>query len=395
MRSSSKTSVYATVVLALSFHNNGSSALVSNNLPKSRVLHQRAALRINAESNWNGNFQHQVGMSSFGRPTLHSNAPVSRSEGLFEASVSKSMEPVTTYGMPWDLSITKKAEDPLLYMKFWEWQLQYMEDNLTDLQPIAIPKELSYCDNDKKKARIVNLAFRSKEYRKIRMTYYDGGPGCQVFNSLFYPDSSYDLPVLGIDLLAFGRKKHLATVDFQPLHDAAINESNDGSWGHDVPFESLLEPIRKKHKDLQGKISTNFYDETRFFSRQMLFSRFEEESVVQESLFPAYKNYVRIHVNMMKAGVPNNSPTDKQRNLDRQSAYDTYSIERGPRCRLFAAMFGQDWADKFVYDFLFSSNQSVPGVQTGNLAKQYGLPQQNAGEPQVAGKSSHAVNVSQ
>jgi hypothetical protein len=40
--------------------------------------------------------------------------------------------------------------------------------------------------------------------------------------------------------------------------------------------------------------------------------------------------------------------------LDRQKEYDTYSAERDPATGLFAAMYGADWANDFVHDFLFS-----------------------------------------
>ena len=49
--------------------------------------------------------------------------------------------------------------------------------------------------------------------------YYDAGDAVQVFNSVWYPDAKYDLPVLGMDLLSFNHKRYLAMVDFQPLHE--------------------------------------------------------------------------------------------------------------------------------------------------------------------------------
>ena len=63
----------------------------------------------------------------------------------------------------------------------------------------------------------MNQCNKSDEYRKIRMTYYDAGDNTQVFNSVWYPDPKYNLPILGIDILAFNRKKYLAIVDFQPI----------------------------------------------------------------------------------------------------------------------------------------------------------------------------------
>jgi len=313
-------------------------------------------------------------------PALHPPASAEATPASAEATESVYLEamarlssPIPTFGMPWTRSVSKK-DDPLLYMPFWEWQLQFMEENLTDLRPVRIPDEFSFKENTKKKARIVNLAFRSKEYRKIRMTYYDAGAGCQVFNSLWYPEAGYDLPVLGIDLLAFGRKRHLAIVDFQPIHDQ-LTDDHDPSWGHEVPFEQIMSPIREKYSELQGKMSAKFYDETKFFSHKMLFSRFEKEEVVGKSLFPAYKEMVEAHVSMMKNSVPSGTDARRKHILERQSAYDTYSAERDPATGLFATMFGRDWADKFVYDYLFSSSRPEPGVMAGSKAKVHGPPQ--------------------
>ena len=92
---------------------------------------------------------------------------------------------------------------------------------------------------------MVNLEFSSDEYRKIRMTYYDAGDNTQVFNAVWYPDPKYNLPVLGIDLLAFNRKKYLAIVDFQPLHE----EEGD----HAATFEHLLQPIKEQYDSLKGR----------------------------------------------------------------------------------------------------------------------------------------------
>jgi len=79
-----------------------------------------------------------------------------------------------------------------------------------------------------------------------------------------YPHESLNLPLLGIDLLAFGGMKFLAVVDFHPLYDDEKEHSK-------VFDESILKPIRDKYPSLQGKMSAKFYDETQFFSKNMLF----------------------------------------------------------------------------------------------------------------------------
>jgi hypothetical protein len=197
-------------------------------------------------------------------------------------------EAEAVHGMPWTSSIDKNIEDDeLLYMKFWEWQMSFMEEHLTDLKVQSCHNgktDFSYNDNTDKKSRIVNLCASSKEYRKIRMTYYDAGDNTQVFNAVWYPDPQYNLPVLGIDLLAFNRKKYLAIVDFQPIHEDEAD--------HASTYEHLLEPIKENYDSLKGRMSSKFYDETQFFSQQMLFARFDEENVVHDDLFPAFKRYV-------------------------------------------------------------------------------------------------------
>lgn len=289
--------------------------------------------------------------------------------------------------MPWSDTIGKSDHpDPLLYMPFWEWQLEHMKESLTNLKADDTAlADFGYKDNKDKKARIVNQCYTSDEYRKIRMTYYDAGDNTQVFNSVWYPDPKYNLPVLGIDLLAFNRKKYLAIVDFQPLYD---NEED-----HAMTYESRLKPIKDNYDSLKGRMSSKFYDETQFFSQQMLFARFEDESVVSDDLFPAFKRYVKLHNKLVDSCEPDHE--GKNAVLDRQTEYDTYSAERDPATGLFAAMFGKEWADDFVFDFLFAnSERKEGGVQIppmfGGGGPPGGKPPQGAPQKQ-AQKSKEAV----
>jgi len=258
-------------------------------------------------------------------------------------------------GMPWRTTIGKtNYEKPTLYMPFWEWQMEHMQSSLTNLQPstdldcFSPDSKYGYNENLEKGARIVNQCFKSDEYRKIRMTYYDAGDNTQVFNSVWYPDPKYNLPILGIDILAFNRKKYLAIVDFQPIHEDEAD--------HAVTFEHLLEPIKNKYESLKGRMSTKFYDETQFFSQQMLFARFDDEAVVMKDLFPAFKQYVKLHNDLIKT-TPVSTDEEQQKVLKRQTAYDTYSAERDPATALFCSMFGKKWGEDFVFDFLFSRSE--------------------------------------
>jgi len=267
-------------------------------------------------------------------------------------------------GMPWTTSIGEGlSSPPLTYMPFWEWQMSFVKEHLSNLEVLpctaedsvlhhASTTDFGFNENAKKGARIVNVCFKSDEYRKVRMTYYDAGEKCQVFNSVFYPHESSNLPVLGIDLLSFNGKRYLGIVDFQPIHD---DEEK-----HSTTFEqSILKPIRDKYPPLHGEMSAKFYDETQFFSKQMLFARFEDGSIVQDDLFPAFQEYVTAHVDLVKNTESEISFDTMSMVEGRQAAYDTYSAARDPATGLFASMFGKQWADEFVHGFLFSHSEGA------------------------------------
>jgi 15,16-dihydrobiliverdin:ferredoxin oxidoreductase len=287
-------------------------------------------------------------------------------------------EAASRHGMPWKTSMDPTAfvNEELLYMPFWEWQLSFLQENLTDLKVVSCTNgktDFTYNENTAKKSRIVNLCLSSAEYRKIRLTYYDAGDTTQVYNAVLYPDPAFNLPVLGIDFLAFNRKKYLAICDFQPLHTV---ESD-----HDAEFSHLLRPIKESYSNLSGRMSSKFYDETQFFSQQMLFSRFEDESIIQNELFPAFQQYCQQHLALIRAcqGKPS---SDTMAVLERQQAYDTYSAARDPATGLFTAMFGQEWAMDYVHDFLFSMSQRpAPGTPIV-------MPTMGGGNPQATAASS-------
>lgn len=212
-----------------------------------------------------------------------------------------------THGMPWQQSI--QSTSPLIYMPFWEWQLAYMQNNLSNLHPIPVTPhgstsfphlstDLSYNENTVKGARIANRCYASDDYRKIRMTYYDAGKACQVYNSLWYPRDG-SLPVLGVDLLSFNGRKHLSVVDYQPTWERQEDDDDDDDASSSSAFDyetMVLKPIREKYPSLQGRMSQRFYDESRFFSRHMLFGRYEDVSIVEREVMPAFMESVTEYV---------------------------------------------------------------------------------------------------
>ena len=321
-------------------------------------------------------------VSSIERQLANAKLPIKSGVHVFESDVPSTPihEAESAHGMPWSDTIgNSEHEEPLLYMPFWEWQMEHMKGALTNLQADDTAlSEFGYNENLDKKARIVSQCYKSDEYRKIRMTYYDAGDNTQVFNSVWYPDPKYNLPVLGIDLLSFNRKKYLAIVDFQPLYEDETQ--------HAATFEHRLAPIKDQYDSLKGRMSSKFYDETQFFSQQMLFARFEDEKVVGGDLFSAFKRYVMMHNRLIRETEPDEENADAV--MERQIAYDTYSAERDPATGLFAAMFGKEWANDYVFDFLFSmSENKEAGIQ---IPPMFGGPPGAGGKPPSGGGNPYA-----
>lgn len=311
-------------------------------------------------------------------------------------------ETAAKFGMPWKYSMDPTYEEvrinkdydlqslcsrtwtrkqnglpsTLFYMPFWEWQMAYMKEHLTNLQVLPVTsknrpdRDLSLVENTHRGMRLHTLQCTSEEYKFIRMTVLDGGPRMQVFTSLWCPNPRYNLPILGIDLLQFNQRKHLCVVDFQPIHDT------EGE--HDQRYEHLLQPIRERYPSLQGKMSNRFFDENSFFSRQMLFGRCDATlspyhdgpvdrpqpdqppttnalNMVYGDLFPAFQAYVQTHVQLIQSTPPRYDRISTI--LARQAAYDTYSASRDPAHGLLASAFGRDFADDYVYDILFPSSE--------------------------------------
>lgn len=325
--------------------------------------------------------QHHQHQQTLTIPRLHDSVPVAE----------------RSHGMPWKSSISpayntensgNSDDGELFYMPFWEWQMNFMKEHLTNLRAVPVlsrrgqgGQDMSYVQNKDGTMRMHTVSFSSDEYKLIRMTVLDAGHQTQVFTSLWYPADTLQ-PVLGVDLLQFNHaKKHLCIVDFQPIVQNTTNtntdDETDNNTNNRAVFEDLLEPVRNQYPDLQGVMTDRFYSaEDSYFSNQMLLGRHSSSSnsngkddddddkasstttardMVFGSLFPAYQQYVATHVALVQQEQQQQTTntTTAETVQAAHAAYDTYSAARDPAHALLARAFGQEWADDYVYDILF------------------------------------------
>ena len=225
---------------------------------------------------------------------------------------------------------------------------EYLEEELFkrfDLSSRSIPVGLEYnvSARGKNPATIQSWCYQSEQLRKIRYSYIDAGETAQVFNCVVYPAHHYDIPLLGVDFLSFGKKKILVVMDFQPLF-------RDRAY-----LEKYIEPmreIRDRYNELAQDLEMKFYDANQYFSKYLLFAKLDSETVVN-SLFPAFQEYLDLYWRMLANAVSLSNSEDIQRIKTAQKHYDQYSAERDPAHGLFSSYFGTKWSEKFLYEFLF------------------------------------------
>ncbi len=246
----------------------------------------------------------------------------------------------STQTLPWSQSIHHSRD--LSYMPMLESQLNIMKS--LNVESVKIDDKFAYMTSKVKPARISSMTFKNSIFRKIRLTYFDAGDSVQVLNSLWYPDYQYDLPMLGIDLISLGLNRVLSVIDLQPLHPTA--EYSD-------KYIAPLTNIRNRYPDLQGVLSGKFYDDTSFFSKNMLFGRFTDESKLQHVVQPAMMEYLNHYVELANTAVPNHDEASIRVVQERQKAYDVYQSIKDPAVGLFDAYFGREWSSSFVHDYLF------------------------------------------
>ena len=229
----------------------------------------------------------------------------------------------------------------------------FLEEELSrhfELRPREIPEglESEQSKRGKNPAKIKSWCYQCPQLRKIRYTYIDAGTSTQIFNSVLYPAHHYDIPLLGIDFLTFG-KKNLVVLDFQPL------------FQDEAYLDKYIEPMKElkdKYADLAQDLEMRFYDANRYFSRNLLFARTDPDTIHQR-LFPAYKEYLNLYWQMVENAEPLSDPADIARIVEAQKDYDQYSAEKDPAHGLFKSFFGEEWANRFLHEFLFEDSQPL------------------------------------
>jgi 15,16-dihydrobiliverdin:ferredoxin oxidoreductase len=220
-----------------------------------------------------------------------------------------------------------------------------------DLQSRAIPAGLEHkvSDRGKTPSTIQSWCYQCPELRKIRYTHMVAGETLEVFNSVMYPSYQYQLPFLGVDFLSFGSVKNLIVMDFQPLFQDA---------DYIAKYIAPLATLHEKYPDLSQNLEMKFYDANQYFSKYLLFAKVQPD-VIPTRVFSAFQAYLDLYWQMLENETPIEDPVIIARVEQAQNEYDQYSADRDPAHGLFSSHFGNDWANRFLFEFLFENAKQL------------------------------------
>ncbi len=181
-------------------------------------------------------------------------------------------------------------------------------------------------------------------FRRWRVTRMDAGDKLQVLNSVAYPNYSNDYPILGIDLLWFGKKgKLVAVLDFQPLiqNDYYFKRYFEG-----------LKALKENYPEFYSNKPMNLYDSKKYFSPWVLFY-IGDGNNFNYSLTEVVLDFLDKYWSLQLINDQNNRKLSSLEVNKLQVDYDHYNAEIDPAHGLFKSYFGKQWADDFIQYFLF------------------------------------------
>lgn len=242
-----------------------------------------------------------------------------------------------------------------LYQPFLDYALATLQKRL-NLAPYPIPegfeRKEGLMGKGKREETVVTTSygFKSSKLRQIRAAHVQGGNSLQVLNFVIFPELNYDLPFFGADLVTLPGG-HLIALDMQPLF-------RDDPHYQEKYTKSVLPIFEKYRQDLEW--GGDFPEEARqFFSPAFLWTRPQENEVVQTKVFSAFKEYLNAYLDFVESAVPITDKTQLDEILKAQKRYLNYRAEKDPARGMFTRLYGSEWTEEYIHGFLFDLERKL------------------------------------
>ena len=254
-----------------------------------------------------------------------------------------------------------QIQNTIFYSEQWRWAnfMKFLIAQLAKYQCVEhkIPSAFSYKESSygsKKLKNNVNLftwgATHKKKINFARAVCINS-PSYSVFNFLIIPNTTYNIPFLGVDFVSLP-KSHLLVLDFQP------------SLKVEKQFNSkLLDQLAKLKKSchlslpVAEKMSE---DVARYFSPGLIWSRLPKEKdsdyLIENQLYNSFKEYLKLYLKTLFES-KEVSQGLQQELINGQNDYLNYRRDKDPARPMLSSLFGKDFTESLINKVLFSTNK--------------------------------------
>jgi phycocyanobilin:ferredoxin oxidoreductase len=201
-----------------------------------------------------------------------------------------------------------------------------------DLSPYQIPEDLGYVEGSLEGERLVieNRCYQTPQFRKLHLELARVGNNLDILHCVMFPNSLYDLPIFGADLVGGRGGISAAIVDLSPVSgDRSLPES------YQTSLAQLPAPP-------WGEIFSDF----------CLFIRPTNESE-EEAFLQHVRSFLMIHCQAAQASSPLLSSTEKAKVQMGQQHYCQQQQQNDKTRRVLEKSFGAEWAERYMTTMLF------------------------------------------
>ena len=184
---------------------------------------------------------------------------------------------------------------------------------------------------EKEDTIIQSKIYSGKNFIKSRETLIYSN-GSSIYNNIIYPKSGKNLPCFGMDLMAFMEKKVIIVFDFQ-------HPKEHYDFDHEI-VRKTLSGYENNTKEIR------FFEPGNHFSRYIFVRKCSVHEV--DNYLDDFKKYVLSY----KELVESENPTEE--NVEEYVDFDTYMHKLDPVGGFMRSKFGQEFAEDYVNNFLFS-----------------------------------------
>lgn len=170
-----------------------------------------------------------------------------------------------------------------LFSKPSELHLDYINKlNLTEI-PVQNEYAVIYGQNN---SIMRNYHFSNYEFRKVRLSYFTSDDKI-MFNSVFYPSTQYDCPILSVDLINFGGNKSLCFVNLFEIYNKTEYRNI---------YIKQFEEIKKLYPELSKNKSKHLIEFNDILGNAMLYSHIYDPNDFNDVLNKYLKIYSKLFI---------------------------------------------------------------------------------------------------